>query len=247
MSRTALNPPEYAMSTDFNQKERDFIAQLRAHSGRDLSEWMAAITASGFAHRNDIIDWLRQSGLSFAHASWLERIHHNSGRLIYDTTKDPVLKRKVKPAATKPAAPTPPPLSSQPTSPSSLAPQRPDADLDQLLAAAKAYRPLAQVLLRDILAAVPGADATPAGDHILISHAQVFAAITPSPKDVRLYLALGTKPFDDHWLKARASGAPSDKLVALTHMVILTDARQLTPDLTHHIKQSALTATGRNH
>jgi hypothetical protein len=232
------------MSTDFNQKEREFVAQLRAHSGRDLSEWMAAISASGFAHRNDIIDWLRQSGLSFAHASWLERIHHNSGRLIYDATDEPALKRKAKPAATTPA-----PVSSQLAAPSSSAPQRPHADLDidQLLAAAKAYRPLAQVLLRDILAAVPGADATSAGDHILISHAKVFAAITPSQKDVRLYLALGTKPFDDHWIKARATSAPADKLVALTHMLILTDARQLTPDLTQHIKQSALTATGRNH
>jgi hypothetical protein len=230
------------MSTDFNQKEREFVAQLRAHSGRDLSEWMAAITASGFAHRNDIIDWLRQSGLSFAHASWLERIHHNAGRLIYDATNEPALKRKAKPAATTPA-----PFSSQPAAPSTLASQRPDADLDQLLAAAKAYRPLAQVLLRDILAAVPGADATPAGDHILISHAHAFAAIAPSPKDVRLYLALGTKPFDDQWQRARITSAQSEKFAGLTHMLILTDARQLTPDLTHHIKQSALTATGRNH
>jgi Domain of unknown function (DUF5655) len=225
------------MSTDFNQKERDFVAQLRAQSGRDLSEWMAAIAASGFAHRNDIIDWLRQSGFSFAHASWLERIHHNSGRLIYEASTDPVARRKAKPTPNVMNSTVPKPTGAHP----------PDADLDQVLASAKAYRPLAQVLLRDILAAVPGADATPAGDLILVSHSQTFAAVMPSPKDVRLYLALGTKTFDEHWGKARITGAHAAKLALLTHMMVLSDARQLTLDLALMIKASAQACARSNH
>ena len=36
---------------------------------------MAAIAAQGFADKNEMIDWLREQGLPFARASWLERIH----------------------------------------------------------------------------------------------------------------------------------------------------------------------------
>ena len=52
-------------------------------TGRDLAGWMAAISESGLSERNAIIDWLRHQGFQFAKASWLERIHHNGGRLIY--------------------------------------------------------------------------------------------------------------------------------------------------------------------
>ncbi len=230
------------MSTDFSQKERVFVAQLQAQSGRDLPEWMAAIAGSGLSHRNDIIDWLRQSGFSFAHASWIERIHHNGGRLIYEATAEPGAKRKAKPARDRPARDEQRVAGQRPA-----AQHSPDADLDHVLAAGKAYRPLAQVLLRAILAAVPGADATAEGDVIVMTHAHVFAALTPSPRDVRLYLALGNKPFDDPWLKARFTGATADKLAVLTHMIVLTDARQLTSDLSQQITHSAQACLGRNH
>ncbi|KAB2939990.1 MAG: hypothetical protein F9K20_15165, partial [Hyphomicrobium sp.] len=71
------------MATDFGEKERAFIDGLKENTGRDLDEWMAAISAAGLAHRNDIIDWLRHKGLMFSKASWLERIHHNGGKPIY--------------------------------------------------------------------------------------------------------------------------------------------------------------------
>ena len=44
---------------------------------------MAAIAAQGFADKNETIDWLREQGLPFARASWLERIHSNGGKPIY--------------------------------------------------------------------------------------------------------------------------------------------------------------------
>ena len=158
------------MATDFSEKERAFVDGLKAETGSDLEGWMGAIQASGLRHRNDIIDWLRQQGFMFARASWLERIHHNGGRLIYGDTP-------ARPAghARSPVAPAPRPAVPIPGA-TTLAD---DAALDALLAAAKAYRALASVLLRDILAAVPGADARVLAGHIVVSHTRPFAALLP--------------------------------------------------------------------
>lgn len=71
------------MATDYAEKERVFVSELKADTGRNLDEWMLAINKANLPHRNDIIDWLRQQGFTFANASWLERIHANNGRLIY--------------------------------------------------------------------------------------------------------------------------------------------------------------------
>ena len=71
------------MANDEREEEREFLDGLKARTGRDLAEWMAAITAQGFTDKNETIDWLRGQGLSFARASWLERIHRNGGKPIY--------------------------------------------------------------------------------------------------------------------------------------------------------------------
>ena len=71
------------MGTDYAGKERAFIAGLEAGTGRGLTSWLAAIAQTGLTDRNDIIDWLRQNRFTFDNASWIERIHHNGGRLVY--------------------------------------------------------------------------------------------------------------------------------------------------------------------
>lgn len=71
------------MARDLAEQERAFVDALAADTGRDLGAWMDAIAQSGHTARNDIIDWLRLQGFAFSNASWLERIHHNRGRLIY--------------------------------------------------------------------------------------------------------------------------------------------------------------------
>jgi hypothetical protein len=227
------------MSTDFSQKERAFVADLKPETGRDLDQWMSAIAGSGLQHRNDIIDWLRHAGLTFAHASWLERIHHNGGNLIYAPatagTDRSGTKRKPKPTNS--------PVKS--TAPTAHTAVPSDHDLDDLLASAKAYRPLAQVLLRDILAAIPGADASRSSATIVISHARPFAAICPTPKDVRLYLALGARSVEPEWQKLRPEGADLDHLSPLTHMIVLNDARQLTKELMGLVVVSA-SSTGKS-
>jgi len=215
------------MATDFGEKERTFVDGLMAETGRDLEGWMLAIESSGRSHRNDIIDWLRQQGFGFGQASWLERIHHNGGRLIYAATRpksQPAAKRlPVAPPSAKPSAQPPRKVPRPATS---------DADLDALLASAKAYRPLAQVVLRDILAIIPGADATTVSGHIVISHERAFAAILPSARDVKLLLALGADVSPEGWDKARLPSSGVAKLSGLTHMMVLTDARQWTKALT---------------
>lgn len=214
------------MSTDFSQKERVFVAELGPDTGRDLDGWMAEIEASGHNNRNAIIDWLRQQGFTFARASWIERIYHNGGKLIYAAEDGPsadTAKRKTK------STPVPRPAGA--AVPQVVKAVRvAEQEIDDLLAGAKAYRPLAQALVRDILAAVPGADVAPLGCLIVFNHARAFAAVLPGPKDIRLMITGAGRPLAPGWQKAKPV-AGVENLSDLTHMIVLTDARQLTGDL----------------
>ena len=72
------------MSTNYGEMERQFLETLKADTGRDVNEWMAAIAAEKLATRNEIIDWLRRQRFTFSKASWLERIHNNGGKPLYE-------------------------------------------------------------------------------------------------------------------------------------------------------------------
>jgi hypothetical protein len=219
------------MATDFGEKERAFLDGLKENTGRDLAEWMQEIADSGQVQRNDIIDWLRHKGLMFSRASWLERIHHNGGQPIYaDAPKDTPRSRPRRrregvlatalPAASLAADPPPrvaPPPASVPV---------PAGDIDALLARAKAYRPLAQHVLAKIKSVRPSADFTARESAIAIGDPNVFAALGISAKELRLHLALGEHPFDEVVRKGQAGGGLG-KGEALTHMLVLTDARQI--------------------
>jgi hypothetical protein len=226
------------MTTDFSLRERAFVEALADDTGRDLAGWMAAIAASELSGRNEIIDWLRQEGFTFSKASWIERIHHNGGRLIYGAAAASAVRetplRRPRATAAKPIIP--------PAAPAARV-QPIDGEIDAVLAAAKAYRPLALVLLRDCLAAVPGAEATAQSGYIILSHTRAFAAIAPSPKDVRLMLVLGTRDLADGWQRAKLP-PPLDRMAPMTHMIILTDARQLDGALRARVAESARETAG---
>jgi hypothetical protein len=218
------------MATDFGEKERAFIDGLKENTGRDLAEWMEEIVASGQVQRNDIIDWLRHKGLMFSRASWLERIHHNGGKPIYaDAPKDaprsrPRRRREGVLATTLPgASPAAEPSALVSPPPASVAPL---GDLDALLAKAKAYRPLAQHVLAKIKSVRPAATFTARESAVAIGDPTVFAALGISAKELRLHLALGEHPFDDVVRKGQPGGGLG-KGEALTHMLVLTDARQI--------------------
>lgn len=266
-----------ATPTHFIDKERAFVDGLAGETGRDLGAWMEAISASGLRGRNDIIDWLRRQGFTFAKASWLERIHHNGGALIYAggagrgseprartplVTGSPApVDRAPTPGSMLPAAPpvptsgsplpavaaAPRPLALAPVKPviASAAPDAaPDADLDAVLLGAKAYRPLAQALLRECLAVVPGADTRVAGAVIILELDRPFAALVPGPKGVRLHLpelaatSSGAALAPPGW--QRAKSGPAAGLADLTQSILLTDARQLDASL-----MSAVADAGR--
>jgi hypothetical protein len=227
------------MAIDYGEKERAFIDGLKENSGRELSEWMAAIAAEHLPHRNDIIDWLRRQGFMFSKASWLERIHHNGGKPIYADAAKPNPRASVRrrekrasPAGPQAQPPTPPPEPAPIT-----------GDIEALLAKAKAYRPLALFLIGQIKAARPGASLTPNATFMGFADPKEFARLGIGAKELRLHLALGNHPTDES-LKKGAAGGGLGKDEALSHMLVLTDARQIDGRLLDLVRRAAINVNG---
>jgi hypothetical protein len=204
------------MARDEREEERAFLGELKARSGRDLAEWLAAIAAQGFADKNQTIDWLRTQGLPFARASWLERIHTNGGKPIY--ADEP---------AEMPPAPTPRAAPREKAAPKPVPSASDVAALEKLVAAAGGYRPLYHLLEAELRKAIPDLGVTARSTYISLAGPREFAAITCHASELRLGLALGEHPFDLPLQKAKLKGPGA----GITHMVVLTDARQVNGDL----------------
>lgn len=230
------------MARDEREEEREFLADLKARSGQDLAAWMAAITAKGFKDKNETIDWLRAQGFPFARASWLERIHSNGGRPIYlDTLPEPVAVSMpetkpvarslpiVPPAANvnEPALPPVVPKAAAGTLPQSAPEPADGAKLETLVAAAKGYRPLYQMLEAMVRQVAPEVVLGVRMGLIVLAAPAEFAVILPTSREVRLGLALGHRPHDANLVPPRLKGAPA----VITHMLVLKDARQINPEL----------------
>ncbi len=232
------------MAIDYGEKERAFIDGLKESTGRDLSGWMAAIAAEELPHRNDIIDWLRRQGFMFSKASWLERIHHNGGKPIYADASKPnprasVRRREKRTVAATPSAPPAAP----PGLPASAAPAPLAGELDGLLARAKAYRPLAQYLIAQIQSVRPSASLKPRATFLAIADPNEFARLGIGAKELRLHLALGNHPTGEG-LKKGAPGGGLGKDEALSHMLVLTDARQIDRHLLDLVRRAAAHVNG---
>jgi hypothetical protein len=220
------------MSKDEREEERAFLEGLKARTGRGLADWMAAIAAHGASDKNEIIDWLRAEGLPFARASWLERIHRNGGKPIYvDPAAPDTPPQDAAPADTspveRPAGPRRSPAARYPMTAKAAREAGPPADagaeLERLVSAAKGYRPLFHLLEAGIREAVPGADFAARDRYVSVEAPREFAAVTVHPTEIRLGLDLGERPFDLQLQKAKLRGPGP----AITHMVVLTDARQV--------------------
>ena len=182
------------MSTNYAEMERAFIASLGQDTGRDLGQWMTAISESGQSERNAIIDWLRLQGFPFSKASWLERIHHNGGRLIYggQATRAPqrprttplVFDRSERPKAAETLQVRDAP---KPTEAAGGFTDHPAS----LLSGAKGLRPLAELVLREIQTAVPNSVVTGRAPFVFCALERDFAALLPGPKVLRLYARFG--------------------------------------------------------
>jgi uncharacterized protein DUF5655 len=224
------------MVKDEAEEEREFLEGLKARTGRDLAEWMAAIAAQGFHDKNEIIDWLRSQGLPFARASWLERIHRNGGKPIHadapaETPEAAAHPSVVVDAAARPAEPRRTPASRPAAAPRSEPEAPPPADgaqeLEKLVSAAKGYRPLYHLLEAQIRQAIPGVLFAARGRYVSVGAPGEFAAVTLHPTEIRLGLDLGDRPADTQVQKAKLRGPGP----AITHMVLLTDARQVNGEL----------------
>ncbi|WP_334149773.1 DUF5655 domain-containing protein, partial [Hyphomicrobium sp.] len=149
----------------------------------------------------------------------------------------PPTPKPVPPPAPAPPAPKPPP----PATPPSAAPAAAESDpaaLDALLARAKAYRPLAAYLLAEILKSVPDAAVLPRDGYVVFRRGNVdFALLALSARELRLALALDGSPPDTALAPAKLPGLRGAP--AVTHMAVLTDARQVTPALLAAVARAA--------
>ena len=237
------------MGTDYAEKEREFIYSLADDTGRDLDQWMQAISAAGLAQRNDIIDWLRQQGFAFPKASWLERIHHNSGRLIYGGTA--AVAAHVLPAHARRLGPAPQNETVSAAASATPAPSKMDADVavsraavplerqgadhspvagsstgevQLFLGAAKGLKPLADFVLREIEAAVPGISYIVGAPYLTIAAPAAFAALQPAPKELRLYADFGAASGD----RVRKADTTTGRgTPPFPNVLVLNDARQI--------------------
>lgn len=239
------------MSSDYAEKEREFLDTLEADTGRNLTGWMTAITGTGLTHRDDIIDWLRRHRFTFDRASWLERIHNNGGRPIYAEMSDSktlttdvpgALSRTHRAAFDSPEPPGAALASTRPMTPQPLRAALPPSGaetVETLLAKGKAFRPLAQHLLKAIETAHPGLVVTTRGALVALGLPDEFAVLAVSAKDVKLGLAMGDAMPREGLDVARIPNAgPS-----ITHMAALTDVRRVDAALLRYLAEAAARAT----
>lgn len=188
---------------------------------------MRAIAESRLTDRNDIIDWLRHRGFTFPRASWLERIYHNGGRLVYAHAATVDLKASPHElaedlAALASPAPFEPDVPETPIAePGRRAGQ---TDLSSQLAGAKGLRPLAVMILAEIQKAIPHLLTAPSGSYVELSAPKPFAALLAEPKVLRIYADFGSNP----GAPAKTAEAAHRKgLVPYPSVVEVNDARRV--------------------
>ncbi|MBZ0212140.1 MAG: DUF5655 domain-containing protein, partial [Hyphomicrobium sp.] len=116
-------------------------------------------------------------------------------------------------------------------------------ELEAVLAKAKAYRPLAQHVLAKIKAVSPAAAFAVRESSVAIGAPAPFAVLAITAKELRLHLALPDHPFDDALKKGQAGGGLG-KGEALSHMLVLTDARQVDERLMELVVLAAAKVNG---
>ena len=96
-------------------------------------------------------------------------------------------------------------------------------------------RPLAELLVREIAAALPAATCTPTGDLVSIACPGEIGVLLIGSRELRLGLSLADAPFEGMVGRSRIPGTGP----RITHMVVLSDARQVGEPLIELIRQAA--------
>jgi hypothetical protein len=99
-----------------------------------------------------------------------------------------------------------------------------DVDVARFLVAAKGLKPLAEFILREIEAAVPGIHYVIAAPYLTIAAPAPFLALYPAPKELRLFADFGAGT-GNRVRKAEAS--VSRGVPPFPEALILSDARQI--------------------
>ena len=112
------------------------------------------------------------------------------------------------------------------------------ASTDDLLAnqfaKAGAMRPLFEAFIAFIKDNFPAATILPKKTYVSVLENREFAAVNIKPKELRIGLDLGDRPFDEKIEKARLTGP----MPRISHMLVLTDAARLDADLADALKHS---------
>lgn len=112
--------------------------------------------------------------------------------------------------------------------------QSTDNLLDAQFAKAADMKPLYDSFIDFVKKNFPNATALPKKTYVSILVNREFAAINVKPKELRIGLDLGDRPFDDKIQKAKLSGP----MPRISHMFVLTDSKQLDKSIVEALKES---------
>lgn len=116
--------------------------------------------------------------------------------------------------------------------------------LAEVLAKGKAYRPLAVHILKTIEVALPELAVSAGASHLVLGAPNAFGLIAISGKDVRLALDLAGAPVAPPFEPVRLPVTSARAVAGLTHMIVLSDARQIDAALIGAIREAARRSEG---
>jgi len=106
--------------------------------------------------------------------------------------------------------------------------------LDAQFAKAAEMRPLFDEFIEFIAKNFPAASILPKKTYVSFLENREFGAVNIKAKELRIGLDLGDRPFDDKVEKAKLTGP----MPRMSHMVVVTDAKQLDCELAELLKHS---------
>lgn len=112
--------------------------------------------------------------------------------------------------------------------------QSTDNLLDTQFAKSADMRPLYEAFLEFVAKNFPASTVLPKKTYVSIFENREFAAVNIKPKELRIGLDLGDRPFDDKIEKAKLTGP----MPRISHMFVLTDAKQLDAGIVAALKES---------
>ncbi|MEK7855947.1 MAG: DUF5655 domain-containing protein [Acidobacteriota bacterium] len=106
--------------------------------------------------------------------------------------------------------------------------------LEAQFAKAPGMRPLYESFLEFVRKNFPTATILPKKTYVSVLENREFAAVNVKPKELRIGMDLGDRPFDDKIEKAKLSGP----MPRISHMFVLTNASQLDSEIVKALKRS---------